>query len=333
MTSASSTSSQAPGQRAYQLPVCPAAWHYLAPVSQLERGPVGVWLPNDSSFVGYRTRSRGVVVMNGRCAHVGSNLAKGSIAGECLRCPLHGWEYDSSGACVRIPSSTEIPRWARQNTYPAREVAGHVFFFNRPEAAFPFPEFAGVAWDKLHAAAPFQLRVDAPWHIASANGFDLQHFRCSHDRELIGDPSVTAPDPLARRIVARFKIAGSSWRDALTRRFSGPEVTMSVTDWVGNLIFVTARFARTTTYGLLAAQPLEGKRTLARILVFVPRGRTAFGRWLLDPADAWVRRAFIRAFLQSDVERTAGVRYHAQRLIGPDQILREHLEWLEHVHQ
>jgi len=271
--------------------------------------------------------------MDGRCSHVGANLAKGSVVDECLRCPLHGWEYDSSGLCVRIPASREIPRWARQTTYPVKEIAGHVFFFNSPEAAFPFPRFEGVEWEDLHAARPFEMFVEASWHVASSNGFDLQHFRFSHDRELMGEPVVDVPHPMSRRIIARFKVAGSSWRDRLTRRFSGPEVTMSVTDWAGNLIFVTAWFARTTSYGLFSAQPLDAGKTLARIIVFVPRSRTSLGRRLVDPADAWIRRGFIRKFLQSDVERVAGLRYHPRRLIGEDQLLREYLEWLEQIHR
>jgi hypothetical protein len=232
---------------------------------------------------------------------------------------------------VRVPASREIPRWARQTTYPAREIAGHLFFFNHPEAAFPFPKFEGVAWKDLHVARPFELFVEASWHVATSNGFDLQHFRFSHDRELIGEPVVDAPDPMSRRIIARFKVAGSSWRDRLTRRFSGPEVSMSVTDWAGNLIFVRAQFARTTSYGLLAAQPLDAGKTLARIIVFVPRSRTPLLQRLVDPADAWIRRGFIRRFLQSDVERLAGLRYHPRRLIGADQPLREYLEWLEQI--
>jgi len=332
MTTSTSILPSAPIRKAYQFPECPASWHYLAPTRILARAPFGIELPGSSSFAGYRTASGRFVVLSGRCSHVGSNLAKGTVTGECLRCPLHGWDYNADGECESIPTTTEIPRWARQVSYPIRELAGHLFFFNRPEALFPFPQFEGVEWESLHAARPFEFVVDAPWYIASSNGFDLQHFRYSHDRELIGNPLVDAPHAFARRIVARFKVAGASWRDALTRRFSGPEVTMSVTDWLGNLIFVEARFARTTSYGLLITQPLDGARTLARIIVFVPRRRTRTGR-ILDPLDAEIRRGFIRAFLKSDVERTAHLVYRPQRLIPADQILREYLEWLEDVHR
>src|ERR1051326_3720592 len=320
----SATASIADRPRVNSLPVCPLSWHYLAPVAEMERGPVGASLPNGASFVGYRTAAGRLVVLSGRCSHVGSNLARGSVAGDCLRCPLHGWEYDPDGTCVRIPASKEIPRWARQASYPVAEIAGHLFFFNAPEPTFPFPEFEGAGWDGLLAARPCAWLLDSPWHMAGSNGFDLQHFRCSHDRELIGEPVVTSPHPLARCIVARVRVAGDSWRDALTRRFAGPEVSMSVTDWAGNLVFVKARFARATSYGLLVAHPLDNGKTLARVIVFVPRRRTRLGRWLVDPLDARIRRAFIRAFLQSDVERTAGIDYAPHRLTEEDRLLREY---------
>lgn len=321
----------APG--AYHFPDCPASWHYLASVKQLERGPVRLELTKDDGFVGYRTENGRFVVLNGRCSHVGSNLAHGTVSGENLHCPLHGWEYNPEGKCVRIPGVANIPNWARQCSYPTHEVAGHVFFFNKPRATYPFPTFESADWSTLHASRPFELLVAAPWYIASTNGFDLQHFRCSHDRELVGDPVVDDPHPMARRIAATFMVVGGSLRDRLTRRFAGPKVTMTVVDWAGNLIFTTAQFARTTTYGLLSAQPSDGHQTLARVIVFVPRSRTRLGRWLFDPLNAAIRREFIRRFLQPDVKRTAGLRYDRQRLIGPDQILRDYMEWLEQIHR
>jgi hypothetical protein len=84
---------------------------------------------------------------------------------------------------------------------------------------------------------------------------------------------------------------------------------------------------------LLAAHPLDEHRTRARVIVFVRRSQSRVGRWLVDPMDAFIRRNFIRAFLQEDVERTAGLHYHPRRLVGSDRTLREYLEWLEGVHR
>lgn len=42
--------------------------------------------------------------MDSYCAHMGGNLAAGGrVIGNCIECPFHGWTFDSTGKCVRIP--------------------------------------------------------------------------------------------------------------------------------------------------------------------------------------------------------------------------------------
>ena len=313
----------------FDFPACPQSWFHVCAVEDLRRGPVGVNLPQGASFVAYRTDTGQIVVASARCCHAGSNLAEGSVVGENIRCPLHGWEFGPNGICRNIPTGDEIPVWARQRIYPAEEIGGHVFFFNRPKANFSLPFYEGVDPAKLIAAEPFELVVEAPWYIASSNGFDLQHFRFSHDRKLVGEPVISSPAEYARRIVADFDVVGHSWRDQLTRAFSGPRVKMEVTDWCGNFILVRARFRRTTSYGLMTSRPLENNHTLARVIVFVERS----GWSLLDRINAAIRRDFIRAFLRPDVERTAGLVYHRKRFIESDRTLCDYLDWLEGIHK
>jgi hypothetical protein len=209
-------------------------------------------------------------------------------------------------------------RWAR-------------FFFNRPQARYPLPFFDGAQPDALLAAPRFEFVVDAPWYLVSANGFDLQHFRCAHDRTLIGDPVLSVLHPFAWRLTASFLVTGSSWMDRVTRWLSGPKVEMTVTNWCGNLVLVAARFRRTTTYGLVSFIPLEGNRTWVRDIVWIPRRRLWPLRSILDPLDACIRRLFIREFVRSDVERSAGIRFNSHRMIEADKVLVDYLAWLRRV--
>jgi phenylpropionate dioxygenase-like ring-hydroxylating dioxygenase large terminal subunit len=152
---------------------------------------------------------------------MGADLSLGCVKSGRLVCPLHGWEYGREGICERIPSSPEIPPFARQPSFPVEERGGHVFFFNRPQARFPLPFFAGLREADLLAAQPFEFTVDAPWYLVGANGFDVQHFRCAHDRTLVDEPVVDSPHPFAWRMRAKFAVTGTSFRDRLTRWFSG----------------------------------------------------------------------------------------------------------------
>lgn len=321
-----------PPVRSEDFALAPRSWYYLGHVSEL-RQPLRFDLPNHQSFVAFRTASGQVGVLSARCSHMGADLARGCVVGEHLACPLHGWEYSTNGRCARIPAGCDIPAFAAQKSFPVEERGGHLFFFNASEARFPLPFFSGKSPADLLAAPRFEFTVDAPWYLVSANGFDLQHFRVAHDRTLCGEPVLDCPHPFARRLQACFKITGNSMLDRLTRRFSGEEVEMTVTNWCGNLVLVSARFRRTTSYGLVSFVPLEGGRTLVRDLVWVPRSASRLGRLLVDPVDARLRRLFIREFVRSDADRSAGLRFERRRMIAADQALVDYIDWLGPIHR
>src|ERR1043165_6140701 len=182
-----------------QFPTIPASWFYLGALNELTNGPVGSCL-SGRDFVGYKTGTDAVAVLSGRCSHSGARLSNGSVKGERLVCPLHGWEYGPDGVCKRIPAGDEIPGFARQVSYPVEVRGGRVFFFSRPKARFPLPFFEGVTANELLPAKSFDLIAEAPWYFVGANGFDIQHFRMAHDRMLIGEPEVSSPSAFARRI-------------------------------------------------------------------------------------------------------------------------------------
>ncbi|CAN5618542.1 hypothetical protein BH09VER1_BH09VER1_22610 [soil metagenome] len=310
----------------------PASWFYLGTGAELTKGPVSFELPGARKYVGYRTKTGRIAVLDGKCRHMSADLAKGCVVGDRIACPLHGWEYGPDGECLRIPSATEIPEFARQVSFPVEELGGHVFFFNRPKARFAFPFFDEIGPDELRAARCFEFIVDAPWYLVSANGFDAQHYVCAHDRTLDGELVVDSPDPFARRLRANFLVSGASLQDRIIRQFSGSKVHMTVTNWCGNLVLVTAKFRRTTSYGIVSFVPMEDGRTRLRDIVWVPRRKGLLGRWLIEPIDAELRRLFIREFVRSDVDRSQGIRFQRKHTIPADRVLVEYLDWLHKIH-
>jgi hypothetical protein len=115
---------------------------------------------------------------------------------------------------------------------------------------------------------------------------------------------------------------------------------MDVTVWAGSLVFVQARFARTTSYGMVEIRPdisahADGDlpaASLVRVTIFVRR-RAGFAGRVLDRLDVRIRRAFIRAFLEPDARVLDGARYRPERLIDADRIMAEYLAWLAPVSQ
>ena len=259
---------------------------------------------------------------------MGVDLSQGCVVGERIVCPLHGWKYGVNGRCEHIPATTEIPDFARLGSFPVKELGGHLFFFNRPEANFPMPFFEDVAPEQLVAARRFEFSVNAPWYLISANGFDVQHFRSAHDRTLEGEPEVDSPHPYAWRLSANFRVSGNSVIDRLTRRFSGPVVKLTVTNWCGNLVFVTAQFKHTTSYGIVSFLPLKDGSTWVRDIIWVPRSKGILGQRVVDPFDTEVRRFFIREFVRSDSDRLEGFRFNPNSTIAADKVLVDYFDWL-----
>jgi nitrite reductase/ring-hydroxylating ferredoxin subunit len=321
----------AAGRAAGLLPDWPAAWYALCPSGELGRRPVAR-RAFGRELVGFRTPGGRVGVMLGRCPHMGASLAAGDVVGDCLRCPFHHWEFDTAGRCRRIPAAAEIPRFARQVAFPAVERHGMVFFFNGAEPAFPLPYFDDCGETDLAVAPPFALTLDCPWYMVGANGIDVQHFRATHDRELVGPPEVRHPAAYAHHAVTRFRVAGGGWRDRVTRCVAGDTVEMAVTDWAGTLFFVRATFRRTSTFGMVSIRPAEPGRTAVYVRVGVHRSRGAIRRTLWDPLSAHVRRYFVRKFLEPDVARSAGTWFSPHRLIPADRCLAEYFGWLQGLH-
>jgi phenylpropionate dioxygenase-like ring-hydroxylating dioxygenase large terminal subunit len=80
-----------------------------------------------------------------RCAHRGASLLIGKIEPEGLRCPYHGWKFDTQGhlldtPCELDPKSTHLHRVIRQPWYPVIEKYGMAFTYMGPpdkEPLFP----------------------------------------------------------------------------------------------------------------------------------------------------------------------------------------------------
>jgi phenylpropionate dioxygenase-like ring-hydroxylating dioxygenase large terminal subunit len=313
---------------AERFPTYPASWYLFGRASELRRGPVSRELLG-RRLVAFRTATGRLSVLDGRCAHLGTDLGAGLVRGETLQCPFHQWCYGTDGRCVHIPATSVIPDFARLEVYPAVERHGFVYFFNARQALFPLPFFPGVDPDDFVASEPFDAVLHCPWWMVMANVFDIQHFRSAHDRKLLEAPVVERPAPYARRITAAFAVLGDTLRDSLVRRLAGDRVVMSFTVWCGNILFATPTFRRTTSYGMLISEPLGRDRVHVHGLVFVRRHRRLLGRWLVDPLRVRIRRYFIKEFLQSDVRLGAkGLSYNPAGLLEQDEELIRYFDWL-----
>lgn len=141
----------------------------------------------------WRSARDGVVALDDRCAHKKMALSKGKLLdGDIIECPYHGFCFESSGRCVRIPSQLDlpIPTRAKVKAYPVVEQDGLVWVWpgdpGKRGSLLPprSPEIGDPTWER-HNAPP--TLVNANYRLLIENLLDVSHFYPLHDGSL-GDP-------------------------------------------------------------------------------------------------------------------------------------------------
>ena len=144
----------------------------------------------------------GVFAWKDLCIHRGAKLSLGKVVEECLQCPYHGWTYDSTGKCTKIPAhpNQAPPPRAHTVTYSCRESCGWIWVSLSPKptgAPPPFPEWNDPGARVLHYG-PYDVKAGGPRIIE--NFLDLAHLSIAHEGTL-GDGDHTE--------VGRYEVVSS----------------------------------------------------------------------------------------------------------------------------
>ena len=119
-------------------PDFPMGWYSVSRSHELAVGEVKRVHAFDRELALYRTRTGQAVLQDAFCPHLGAHLGvEGKVVGESLRCPFHGWRFDTSGKCVEIPYCDEIPDRAQIRMWPVEEKNGEIYIWFHPENTEP----------------------------------------------------------------------------------------------------------------------------------------------------------------------------------------------------
>ena len=122
------------------------------------------------------------------CPHLGAHFGHGgSVDGEELICPFHGWRFDAEGQNTLIPYAERTNKKACVTAYPTIERNGTIMAWYHPEGAAPMweipevPEFNDPG--QFTEMVTREYVVHAPWQELAENGVDSAHFRYVHHTE------------------------------------------------------------------------------------------------------------------------------------------------------
>ena len=137
-------------------------WYVVAESKELQATPLAVrFFGHDLAL--YRGETGKPVLLDAYCPHMGTHLTASSsavivqeqqqIEGDAIRCPYHGWRFNSDGTCDDIPyHDGPCPRSAKIRSYPIKEVMGCVMAWYDPDDRAPdyeppfLPEWNNSQW-------------------------------------------------------------------------------------------------------------------------------------------------------------------------------------------
>ncbi|EIE49366.1 vanillate O-demethylase oxygenase [Salipiger aestuarii] len=144
----------------------------------------------------FRKTDGTVAALEDRCPHRLLPLSRGKRVGDTVQCGYHGLTFDCSGACVRVPGQTNLPKSARVDAFPIVENHGIVWIWMGdptradPETVFDMPEFSDPNWAVHHGDA---LHLESHYLNVAENLVDPAHVSFVHPTTLGNAASENVP--------------------------------------------------------------------------------------------------------------------------------------------
>jgi phenylpropionate dioxygenase-like ring-hydroxylating dioxygenase large terminal subunit len=168
----------------------PSQWTPVAAAAALGARPLPIRVAGEDLVI-FRDGKGGIGALLDRCPHRGVKLSLGDVVDGALECPFHGWRFDTTGTCVKVPLNTLPP--ARLATLctgkvPVIEKGGLIWVYTElgAEGVEP-PEMP----DSLFATNRTRRHVEQVWNChwsrAMENMLDGPHLPFTHKRT-IGRP-------------------------------------------------------------------------------------------------------------------------------------------------
>lgn len=171
-------------------------WYVASFSRDIGRTPVERWIL-DRPVVLYRKEDGSAVALEGRCAHRHFPLAEGTLIGNSIQCPYHGFIYGPDGRNERIPSQDRPSSQCRIQAFPVVEKWRWIWIWMGDPAladpsSIPDHREIGLEDDELVTDEVLHEELDARYQLIHDNLMDLTHVAFLHRNTLGGGGDDTA---------------------------------------------------------------------------------------------------------------------------------------------
>lgn len=130
-------------------------------------------------LVVFRNQSGQYGLLGEHCSHRATSLYYGFLEDGGLRCPYHGWLYDTNGKCLEQPFEpvqSIMRHTIRHPAYPVEELCGILFTYMGPLEKRPFlPHWDILTWRNGSRKIEIRPVLNCNWLQAEENTADVTH--------------------------------------------------------------------------------------------------------------------------------------------------------------
>jgi phenylpropionate dioxygenase-like ring-hydroxylating dioxygenase large terminal subunit len=158
-------------------PVFKRFWYPIIPISQLEDAPQSfillgeklvLWLDSDGNPIAARDR----------CCHRSAQLSLGTVKEGNIACAYHGWEFDGTGNCLKVPQITDkaqIPKTYKIKTYQCQEKYGYAWVCLADKPLKEIPQIPEASQENYRLIPEFYETWNCAGLRVMENEMDLAH--------------------------------------------------------------------------------------------------------------------------------------------------------------
>jgi phenylpropionate dioxygenase-like ring-hydroxylating dioxygenase large terminal subunit len=176
-------------------------WYVVCQAGELSTRPIARTLTGVPLVLFRDARGEPAALLD-RCPHRNAPLSLGRVEGARLECGYHGWQFDRSGTCRRVPGlcGEHEGRGRRVASFPCREQDGLVWVYATPDVEperdpFRFPHLD----DPRYTTVRETFDMEGTVHAVAENALDVPHTAFLHRGLFRGTREPKTIDVVVRR--------------------------------------------------------------------------------------------------------------------------------------
>lgn len=307
----------------------PDSWYAIAWSSEVAAEKAVPVQAFGRELVAFRTTTGAVHVLDAYCPHLGAHLGHGgTVIGEELRCPFHGWRFAGDGRCTAAPSASRLPQGRPERSWVCRELHGRLWVWFSGTNAPPtwnLPETLLDPTRRWSCAGQLDRTFASHPQDVLENAADPDHFIAIHGMTEVMESQVTFDEQCiitrirARTLGDRFGVPGLTMTGTILARGYGMGLqTIRTTMVIDQLGFIV------DTMVVEAISPRKPGEVSLLIDIHMDRSLPA----PVDRLAHWSFRRSVTKDVDADIQIWANRKYLPQpRLTSADTDIGRYRRW------